>query len=179
MKRRSLIAAVALTALVLGLSACSSTSSWFGGKKDTAVGDAGGAYSSGVGARSSFSGESVDSAFSRVNAPEDQTYYFSYDSSRVAQNNLAAISTQARYLLSHPKARILLAGNTDERGSREYNVALGERRAMSVADLMRLDGVSNEQIRIVSYGEEKPVAMGHDESAYRLNRRVELTFEAK
>ena len=73
---------------------------------------------------------------------------------------------------------MLLAGHTDERGSREYNVALGERRADAVAQLMRMSGVSRQQLRIVSYGKERPVNFGHDDASHEQNRRVELTYEA-
>ena len=83
-----------------------------------------------------------------------------------------------RFLQQHPSAHVLLEGNTDERGSREYNIALGERRANAVIDIFRLAGVKPQQIRVVSYGQEKPAAMGHNEESWRLNRRVELSFEA-
>ena len=66
--------------------------------------------------------------------------------------------------------------NTDERGSREYNIGLGERRAKAVAEMMKLMGVSADQISTVSYGEERPAALGHDESAWHLNRRVEIVY---
>ena len=72
----------------------------------------------------------------------------------------------------------MIAGHTDERGSREYNVALGERRANSVAELMRMSGVSRQQLRVVSYGKERPANLGHDEASHLQNRRVELTYEA-
>ena len=88
-----------------------------------------------------------------------------------------SIDAQAQYLLSHPNARILLEGNTDSRGSREYNIALGERRSISIGEALKLDGVGEEQIRLVSYGEEKPVALGTAENSYRLNRRVNLIYE--
>ena len=69
-----------------------------------------------------------------------------------------------------------LEGHTDERGSREYNIALGDRRALSVQRILELNGVAPEQVTVVSYGEEKPAAEGHSEAAWRLNRRVELLY---
>jgi peptidoglycan-associated lipoprotein len=69
-----------------------------------------------------------------------------------------------------------LEGNGDERGSREYNIGLGEQRAKSIGAMLKAQGVSEAQLSVVSYGEEKPVAMGHDESSWELNRRVELAY---
>lgn len=106
-----------------------------------------------------------------------KTYHFSYDSAEILPVDKAAVIAQAHYLASKPNVRILLAGNTDSRGSREYNIALGWRRAQSVEDLMLLNGASKSQIQMVSYGEEKPVAFGDSEEAYQQNRRVDLTYE--
>jgi len=79
-------------------------------------------------------------------------------------------------LVANPSIHIILEGNSDERGSREYNVALGEQRARSVANMMKAQGVSDSQLQTVSYGEEKPAAMGNDESAWEQNRRVEIVY---
>jgi peptidoglycan-associated lipoprotein len=81
-------------------------------------------------------------------------------------------------LATHPNAKILLTGNTDEHGSREYNIGLGQRRADSVASVLEADGASKNQITTVSYGAEKPVALGHDEAAYAQNRRVDLIYQS-
>jgi peptidoglycan-associated lipoprotein len=155
------------------IAACSSTPGGVG----ASVGDLTSAFSSGLGQRASFSGQEAGEVYT-TKAPHNQVYLFRFDNSVVAEKYLPSIEAQAQYLKRHPKARIMLAGHTDERGSREYNVALGERRANSVADLLRMAGVSNRQMRIVSYGEERPVAFGHDDASYRKNRRVELTYEA-
>lgn len=112
-------------------------------------------------------------------APHNQVYLFDYDSSRVMSKYVASVNAQSKYLKTHPNARILLAGNTDDRGSREYNVALGERRARSVAHMMRMSGVDRHQMRVVSYGKEKPVNPAHTDEARAENRRVEMTYEAK
>ena len=102
--------------------------------------------------------------------------YFAYDSSEVRAEDQAVIEAHANYLLENPGQRILLEGHADERGSREYNIALGERRALSVARLMQLLGVADSQIRSVSYGEERPADSGHDEAAWGPNRRVEIVY---
>lgn len=106
-----------------------------------------------------------------------KTYHFQFDSAQITPNDKPAIVAQSHYLSSHPDSRILLAGNTDSRGSREYNVALGLRRAQSVEKLMLLNGARHNQIMVTSYGEEKPVAFGDSEAAYTQNRRVDLSNE--
>ena len=105
-----------------------------------------------------------------------RTIYFEFDSSEVRESERATIEAHARYLAERSDASITLEGHADERGSREYNVALGERRANAVRRLMILLGARDPQIRTISYGEERPVADGHDESAWRLNRRVEIIY---
>jgi peptidoglycan-associated lipoprotein len=115
----------------------------------------------------------------RLKAPYNQTYRFEFNKYEVQQEDVASINVQANYLASHSSAKVRLEGNADERGSREYNVALGWKRAKAVAEILKQQGVSASQIAMVSYGKEKPVATGHDEDAYRLNRRVELVYESK
>ncbi|MEI7839378.1 MAG: peptidoglycan-associated lipoprotein Pal [Methylococcaceae bacterium] len=115
--------------------------------------------------------------FSDPNNPlSKRTIYFMLDSSQVQQDFVSVISAHARYLLANPSQHVVLEGNGDERGSREYNIALGEQRSKTVAGMLKAQGVSESQLGIVSYGEEKPVAMGHDESSWELNRRVELAY---
>ena len=87
------------------------------------------------------------------------------------------VAAHAQYLASHPNQRVILAGHADERGSSEYNIALGEQRAKSVERMMRAQGVAANQLDVVSYGEEKPAVQGHDESAWQMNRRVEVGYQ--
>ena len=107
----------------------------------------------------------------------NQSYYFAFDKSDVQESDVASIKVQAKFLNTHPNAKILLAGNTDERGSREYNIALGQRRADSVANTLKMSGVDAKQMTTVSYGAEKPVALGHTEEDYQKDRRVDLTYQ--
>lgn len=159
-----------IIALMVTLSACKHVNPRAG----EAGGEAGGAQSYGVGDQAQF-GQTDENGF--VNGrPTAQVYYFPYDNSTVNNSYFNNIAAQAGYLKAHSGARIRLEGHTDERGSREYNIALGERRANAVKALLNARGVSNDQIDVISYGEEKPVALGHDESAYRLNRRVNLIY---
>ena len=107
----------------------------------------------------------------------NQIYYFDFDKSIVPEQDKPSLQVQAHYLISHPQAKILITGNTDERGSREYNIALGRRRALSVQQFLVANGVSEQQILTVSYGAEKPVAFGHNETDYARNRRADLQYQ--
>ncbi len=102
--------------------------------------------------------------------------YFGFDSSEITSQAAAILNQHANLLSSNPSASVLIAGNTDERGSREYNIALGERRAQSASAYLASQGVSANNIRVISYGEERPAAAGNTEEAYALNRRAELSY---
>lgn len=104
------------------------------------------------------------------------TVYFGYDSFGLDDKGQSVASHYARYLLSKPMVNAVLEGHCDERGSSEYNMALGERRAKAVRDALVVSGVPTSRIRVVSFGEEKPAAEGHDEASWALNRRVEFKF---
>ena len=108
-----------------------------------------------------------------------RTVYFMLDSSEVMPDFVPVIAAHAQYLIANPAQRITLEGHGDERGSREYNIALGEQRAKSVAGMMKVQGVSESQLEIVSYGEEKPAAFGSDEESWEKNRRVEIVYQAR
>lgn len=105
-------------------------------------------------------------------------FYFDFDQDNIKPEAYGSLKTHAKFLSDNAAARVRLEGNTDEAGTREYNIALGERRAKAVAQFLGLNGAESDQIETVSYGEEKPVALEHDESAYAQNRRVELTYTA-
>ncbi|HHW4680200.1 MAG TPA: peptidoglycan-associated lipoprotein Pal [Xylella taiwanensis] len=105
--------------------------------------------------------------------------YFEFDKDDVKQEFQTVMACHAKYLQNRPSARITLQGNTDERGSREYNVALGERRAKSVSYALQANGASSGQLNVVSYGEERPVCTETTESCWSRNRRVEIVYTAK
>lgn len=105
-----------------------------------------------------------------------RSIYFALDSDVITPEYQEVIEAHSAYLLSDPGNRVTLEGHADERGTREYNLALGERRAQSVKRLMTLLGVLPAQISAVSYGEERPYATGHDEQSWSLNRRVDLIY---
>jgi len=142
----------------------------------TSMGGAGMSGASGKGDYASTLGPE----FNDPNNPlSKRTVYFMLDSSEVMPDFVPVIAAHAQYLIANPAQRMTLEGNADERGSREYNIALGEQRAKSVASMMKVQGVSDNQLEIVSYGEEKPAAFGSDEAAWEQNRRVELVYQAR
>ncbi len=102
---------------------------------------------------------------------------FDYDSAAIRDEYRTLLEMHAQYLKNEKTAKMLLQGHADERGSREYNLALGQRRAESVYQALNLLGVPSSQMEAVSLGEEKPVAEGHDESAWAQNRRTELLYQ--
>jgi len=111
-----------------------------------------------------------------VEEPEpvlESVFYFDFDQSTLKPESRAALTAQAEYLKNN-SASVRLEGHADERGTREYNMALGERRANAVADFLVLQGVSRSRIETISYGEEQPARVGSSESAWAMNRRVEL-----
>jgi peptidoglycan-associated lipoprotein len=102
--------------------------------------------------------------------------YFAFDSSEISAQSATVLNQHASLLSSNPGASVLVAGHTDERGSREYNIALGERRAQSTSAYLAAQGVAASNIQVISYGEERPVAAGSTEQAYEQNRRAELSY---
>jgi peptidoglycan-associated lipoprotein len=101
------------------------------------------------------------------------TVLFDFDSSQLSDYAQKVLDRQAAFLKAQPEARIILGGHADERGTREYNLALGERRAAAARDYLVAKGVNSARIRIISYGKERPTAVGSNEAAWRLNRRAE------
>ncbi|MGD8559784.1 MAG: peptidoglycan-associated lipoprotein Pal [Gammaproteobacteria bacterium] len=102
--------------------------------------------------------------------------YFDFDSSVVHDDAMSMLRAHAEYLSNNSGTAITVEGHADERGTREYNIALGERRADAVRRILMANGAAASQIRIVSYGEERPAALGHNEEAWAQNRRAELVY---
>lgn len=102
--------------------------------------------------------------------------YFDYDRAEIKPEFVPVVAAHAKFLNGGANRRVRLEGHSDERGSREYNIGLGERRAQAVRRALMLQGVTEAQITTVSYGEERPAVQGGDESAYSKNRRVELVY---
>jgi len=135
---------------------------------------------SGAGAQASGAAGGAGMALDALNDPQSplsrRVVYFEFDSSLVRSEDRPTIEAHASYLAANPGVSVVLEGHADERGTREYNVGLSERRAHAVSQLLTLQGVQARQIETVSYGEERPAVDGHDESAWQLNRRVEFVY---
>jgi peptidoglycan-associated lipoprotein len=168
---------LAVAVLSLGLAACQKPT-----KPDAAAGSAtgdAGAQTSAVDA------SAVPTGGATALTPQQQALaelkqksvvYFNFDSDEIDQQYVPVVAAHAAYLVKYPTARVRLEGHTDERGSREYNIGLGERRAQTVRRALLVQGVAEAQITTVSYGEERPAVAGSDEAAYAQNRRVEFVY---
>ncbi len=108
-----------------------------------------------------------------------RSIYFEYDSFSVKDEYKPVLQAHAKFLVENPTAKIYLQGHTDERGSREYNLALGQKRADAVRRVMTVLGVKDNQVEGVSYGEEKPKSAGQDDSAYAQNRRADIVYQGE
>jgi peptidoglycan-associated lipoprotein len=184
MKKENVLVA-AIVFFILVLNGCATS----GGPGATPEGQEPGAGEAGVGA-----GEAgVDGSASTTPLGQDQALqldplqdpdsplsvrviYFEFDSFNVTPESQEIVAAHGQYLANHPAQRVRLEGHTDERGSREYNLGLGEKRAQSVSQMVKLQGVAATQIELISYGEELPTVFGHDEESWRLNRRVEFVY---
>jgi len=176
MQLKKIVQIMLVSCSILALSSCSS------GKKhgagDSAMlegsGSGGGAETSGIGDSDKFGGQG--GMGSSGQSITKRTYYFDYDSSDIHEDDMPAIYANADNLVAHPNMRIILEGHTDPRGSREYNVALGERRANTVMAVLKSRGVNPNQIRVVSYGAEQLAAPGRSEQDFQLDRRVVIAY---
>lgn len=131
------------------------------------------ARTSGIGDARGFGGSPLDDPMSPLST---RIIYFEYDSFEVRPEYRSALVAHAEYLAANPTLNVTVEGHADERGTREYNLALGEKRALEVRRQLVLLGASAMQVRTFSYGEEKPLMEGSDDQAYGQNRRVELVY---
>ncbi len=133
-----------------------------------------------TGERMDGGAEDMTTAADPLNDPNSllskRVIYFDFDKSDIKDEFRDIVNAHAEYLAINQGVNITIEGHTDERGTREYNIALGERRANAVKRMLTLQGVSASQIRVISYGEERPAALGHDESAWSLNRRAIIDY---
>lgn len=161
-------------AIVVAFNACS--------KKDVVsdepimspTGDAGSATPSGI--DSSNLGNAGDAG---VGAADLQTVFFDYDSFNLRGDARGALKSNGEWMKKHPSARVQIEGHCDERGTNEYNMALGDRRANSAKNFLVKMGISKSRIDTISYGEERPVDPGHDEHAWSKNRRAAFIMLTK
>ena len=132
-----------------------------------------GPQSNGLGIGPNFNGETQ---YTEQQLLSQKTVLFAFNKTTIQPQYRQVIEAHAKYLSQHPRQVVLLAGNTDEQGSREYNMGLGERRAQSVSDVLLANGVTDKQLIKVSYGPEVPVACGQNQDAYAQNRRVDILY---
>jgi peptidoglycan-associated lipoprotein len=133
------------------------------------------ASSSGFGDDGLGAGEEFND-FDEMSEDLTMVIYFDFDQSELRAEYADVLQVHASNLAGDPRASIRLEGHADERGSREYNIGLGERRSQAVRRLLLIQGASPDQISTVSFGEERPAAFGSDEESYQLNRRVEIKY---
>src|SRR5438309_3813355 len=134
------------------------------------------AMSSAPGARAT-PGTSVAGVPSTTRAmPQARSVYYEYDRSEIRADGAKVVDVNAQYLRDHPDLKVKVEGNADERGSREYNLALGQRRADAVQKRMTILGIPSDRIETVSFGKEKPKVRGHDESSWSENRRSDIVY---
>ena len=170
------------------LAACSSTPTEDTSADSTAADQAAAAESTGVSEEAPVTPQTSSIALTADNfhnhpsnydgTTSSRVIYFAFDDSSVPAAAFETLRAHANYLKSNANAKLRLEGHADERGTREYNVALGERRAQAVEKFLRVQGVASSQLETVSYGEEKPAAYGHDEMSWAKNRRVQLNYTA-
>jgi len=183
---KKIVKIIAVSSLAIALSACQSNKNPNPPPAPVAVAAETAAKAYGMGEKGGLTGEDVEgggmNGVAHVNslAPgSNQVYYFRFDQSTVSASDLRAITAQGEYLLANKNAQVRLEGNADDRGSREYNIGLGWRRAQAVAAILKQQGVLAGQIKMVSYGKEHPAVSGENEKAWALNRRVELIYVRK
>jgi len=168
------------------LVACSSTpidSSADGSGSGSGAGTAGTTGSAGATGKSAGAqGQVGSSALQDLTNPRtllgQRNIYFDFDSYHISKDNERIIEAHARFLLANPRSKVLLQGHADERGSREYNLALGQRRSDATRKVMRLFGVRENQMEAVSLGEEKPVCQAGNETCWAQNRRAHILHSA-
>jgi len=180
-----------VSVLALSVAACGdrikpdddATAASEGNTENTAAGATAGGINdgSGIGGTALEGGKLVSYEKGAINDPNNVLFekivYFQYDSNTVADDYIELVKYHGKYLSFNANASVRLEGHADERGTREYNVALAERRAQAVKQLMLYEGAGENQISIISFGEEKPVAFGHDDESMSLNRRVEIIYQ--
>jgi len=110
---------------------------------------------------------------------KNRSVFFEFDDFSIKKEYVPVVENHSKYLTTNPKLTVRLEGNADERGGREYNLALGQKRAEAVARSMKLFGSKDAQIEAVSFGSEKPKAIGHEEASWAQNRRVDITYQGK
>lgn len=174
------ITQVCILSALVALAACSSDSRRDDSSRSarspssTSGGPSGGVSGDVYGRSTDDAGANAVTGAASGTLPSGRIVYFEFDSSELKPEGQALVDAWGAYLAANPGVKVRLEGHADERGTREYNVALGERRANTVQQAMTARGVGARQISVSSFGEERPVSLGHDDAAWSQNRRVEI-----
>lgn len=177
MLAKKIIQSLLFGGLVIGLVGCSSSIKHTGSRTASANQEYRQTQGASVG--------SIEFYEEEISPEEEQrllstnTLYFGYDKFEITPENKKVIIAHAKKLAANPNLKLRIDGHTDERGSREYNIGLGERRAKAVSKILATKGVSSNQVVVVSYGKEKPAVIGENEYAWSKNRRAELEYEGR
>lgn len=172
-KRLAWLAMIAAALLFAGCSSTGTKEGEGGAGGAAVVEGGGGAQTSGAQQGGRWTGNPLDDPNSPLST---RTIYFDFDRSEILPEFTDVLRAHAAYLVSNPSATVMIEGHCDERGSREYNIGLGERRANAVKRFFEAEGVDPAQINTISYGEERPEALGHNEAAWSQNRRAVLVY---
>jgi len=165
---------IVMIAAALGLCACAGKPKRAEAPTDTTAGAQSGGAGSAAAAGGAEEGAAAPGPLAGILA--HRIIYFDFDSSEIKGEGPGVVAAHAHYLAANPTVHIRLEGHTDERGSREYNIGLGERRAQAVRRALLLQGAVEAQLSTVSYGAERPAAAGSNETAWAQNRRVEIVY---
>ncbi|HIF9480852.1 TPA: peptidoglycan-associated lipoprotein Pal [Photobacterium damselae] len=179
MQLNKVLKSLAIALPLMTLAACSSTEGTNSSAADQTAGGSSsmvdhGAISTPVdGGNASMSEQEIRNQQLR----QETTVFFKFDNAEIQPEYQAMLEAHAEYLRDHPAVKVIIEGHADERGTPEYNIALGERRAAAVVKYLQALGVPASQMSIVSYGEEKPLVLGHTDADYAKNRRAVLVYK--
>jgi peptidoglycan-associated lipoprotein len=179
MQKRALVKVLGLTFGAVLMTACASNSDLADGDELQPL-DAAQVETNGVETQA-VAGEQMDAAANQTQAMlmKSTVFYFDFDQATIKADSKNALIAHSQYLAANSSARVVLEGHADERGTVEYNLALAERRALSVSRFLQANGAASSQIETVSFGEERPALMGHNESSWSKNRRVEIKYQSR
>jgi len=176
MNLNKLLKSMAIALPIMTLAACSSNQQTdeSASERETSQQQQGSGVETGSAERTKSPEELREEKYAELR--QENMVYFEFDDSRISSEYAELLAAHADYLVKNPSVDVVIEGHCDERGTPEYNIALGERRAKSVAEYLQNLGVSSSQISTVSYGEEKPLARGSSSDAYAKNRRGVLVY---
>jgi len=188
MQKRALVKVLGLTFGAALMTACASNSDLAEGDElqpleaaqETVQETAVEVETNGVDAQA-VAGEQIEAAANEAQAAlmESTVFYFDFDNTTIKADSKNSLIAHSQYLAANSSARVVLEGHADERGTVEYNLALAERRALSVSRFLQANGAASSQIETVSFGEERPALMGHNNDSWSKNRRVEIKYQSR